>query len=93
MFGLKLVTSTLSIVKCTSGFRQLSIKAPKKSLYVNSDTTVVMAKKQNLKQSPLKMKFLVGLIRGRWVPDALAQLKFSPKHRCVDVAKIVNVSR
>jgi ribosomal protein L22 len=81
------------MAKYSNAFRQLSIKAPRKSIYVNSDTTVVMAKKKNIKQSPLKMKFLVGLIRGRWVPDALAQLKFSPKHRCVDVAKIVNVRR
>lgn len=34
----------------------------------------------------------VSQIRGKWVPDALAQLKFSPKHRAEDVAKIVRVS-
>lgn len=63
-----------------------------------SDTTakttksiVVEAKKTNLPQSPLKMKFLVSLIRGAWVPDALAQLKFSPKRRADDVAKILKV--
>ena len=50
---------------------------------------VVEAGTRNLKQSPLKIKFLVSLIQGKWLPDALAQLKFSPKHRAVDVAKIV----
>eukprot|EP01035_Chromulina_nebulosa_P018179 gene18179-23837_t len=35
------------------------------------------------------MRFLVMLIRDAWIPDALAQLKFSPKPRCDDVAKIV----
>lgn len=37
----------------------------------------------------MKINFLVELIRGKWLPDALAQLKFSPKHRADDVAKIV----
>jgi hypothetical protein len=51
----------------------------------------VVVKKSEIKQSPLRMKFLVMLIRDRWVPDALAQMKFSPKHRCADVAQIINV--
>lgn len=51
---------------------------------------VIESGKRNLPQSPLKIKFLVSLIQGCWVPDALAQLKFSPKHRAVDVAKILN---
>jgi ribosomal protein L22 len=92
MLGLKFISSNFSVLKGSNVFRQLSTKAPKKSAYVNSDTTVVMARKSDIKQSPLKMKFLVNLVRGRWVPDALAQLKFSPKHRAVDVAKVVNVS-
>lgn len=54
--------------------------------------TEIVVKKKNLKQSPLRMKFLVMLIRDRWVPDALAQMKFSPKHRAADVAQIINVS-
>lgn len=29
--------------------------------------------------------------RGAWVPDALAQLKFSPKHKAVDVAGMIKV--
>lgn len=76
----------------TLNVRQMSTPAKKLSRYVNSETTVVTAAKKGVKQSPLKMKFLVGLIRNRWVPDALAQLKFSAKHRAIDVAKIVNVS-
>ncbi len=55
------------------------------------ESTLVVAQQYNIKQSPLKMKFLVGLIRNAWVPDAFAQLKFSPRHRAVDVAKILNV--
>ena len=31
-------------------------------------------------------------VRDKWVPDALAQLKFSPKMRSPDIAKIVEVS-
>ena len=59
---------------------------------VTPSPTLVLAKKRNIPQSPLRMKFLVMLIRGCWVPDAVAQLKFSPKHRAVDVGKILNVS-
>ena len=49
----------------------------------------VMAIKRNIAQSPWKMNFLVKLVRGKWVPDALAQLKFTPKRRGEDVSKIV----
>jgi ribosomal protein L22 len=54
-------------------------------------TTLVEVKKSNLKQSPLKMQFLAMLVRDTWLPDALAQLKFSPKHKAVDLAKMVKV--
>ena len=50
---------------------------------------VVKAGKRSIPQSQWKMSFLVTLIRNAWVPDALAQLKFSPKPRCEDVSKIV----
>lgn len=50
---------------------------------------IIQAKKSNIPQSVWKMNTLVKLIRGAWAPDALAQLKFSPKHRARDVAKIV----
>lgn len=52
---------------------------------------IVMAKKTNIAQSPLRMKFLARLVRGTWVPDAMAQMKFSPKHRAEDVLKIIQV--
>jgi len=45
--------------------------------------------KKNIAQSPWKMNFLVKLARGRWLPDALAQMKFSPKGRSEEVAKIL----
>jgi ribosomal protein L22 len=67
-------------------------KKPIDKLNQNSPSPLLaMAIKRNIPQSPLKMKFLVSLIRGAWFPDALAQLKFSPKHRSVDVTKIVKV--
>jgi large subunit ribosomal protein L22 len=37
----------------------------------------------------MKLSWLATLIRGAWVPDALAQLKFSPKHRAIDFAKMI----
>ena len=51
---------------------------------------ITVSRKRNIRQSPLKMKFLLTLIRDAWVPDALAQLKFSPKIKSPDVAKILN---
>ena len=50
----------------------------------------VEACKRDLDQSPWKMRFLVYLIRDAWVPDAMAQLKFNPKPKCMDVAKLLN---
>lgn len=32
---------------------------------------------------------MISKIRGTWLPDALAQLKFSAKHRSEDIAKLV----
>lgn len=52
---------------------------------------VILLTKKHVKQSPLKMKFLVRLVRGSWVPDAVAQMKFSPKHRAQDIGRILNV--
>jgi hypothetical protein len=52
---------------------------------------LVMVKKNDIPQSPLKMKFLVRLVRDAWMPDALAQMKFSPKHRADDIAKLLKV--
>lgn len=58
---------------------------------VDPNEKFVIVKKANLRQSPLKMRFLVMLVRRKWMPDALAQLKFSPKHRAPDVAKVLRV--
>lgn len=52
---------------------------------------VILLTKKHVPQSPLKMKFLVRLVRGSWIPDAMAQMKFSPKHRATDIAKMLNV--
>lgn len=60
---------------------------------VVESATLVQVKKSNIKHSPLKMKFLAMLIRDTWLPDALAQLKFSPKHKAVDLAKMVKVNK
>ena len=74
--------------------RQLSstaapdVQAPSK-VGQSGQPIVVEARKKNIAQSPWKMNFLVKLVRGKWVPDALAQLKFTPKRRGEDVSKIV----
>jgi len=72
-------------------FSRFFSTATKASVSSSPPSQVVVAKKSNIKQSPLKIKFLVSLIRNAWVPDALAQLKFSPKHRAVDISRIVLV--
>lgn len=45
--------------------------------------------KRDITQSPKKVRFLLKLVRGAWVPDALAQMKFTPKHKGVDVAALI----
>ncbi len=57
-----------------------------------TESKVVVANKRNIGQSPFRMRFLARLVRNAWVPDALAQLKFSPKHKAEDVAKIIKVT-
>eukprot|EP01031_Cornospumella_fuschlensis_P022252 gene22252-27213_t len=54
-----------------------------------SSEKVIIAKKTNINQSPLKIKFLCSLVRDAWMPDAIAQMKFSPKPRAGDVMKIL----
>jgi hypothetical protein len=78
--------------------RSLSTAAPAAPSSSSSSNSVyneklVVAKKTNIGQSPLKMKFLLRLVRGEWMPEALAQMKFSPKHKAEDVAKILRVSK
>jgi hypothetical protein len=81
------------IISPLNGIRRFSEQAaPKyKQKPVAEPSTEVLVRKSNLKQSPLRMKFLAMLIRKLWLPDALAQLKFSPKHRAVDLSKILKV--
>lgn len=55
------------------------------------DPKLIMVKKDDVPHSPLKMKFLVRLVRDAWMPDALAQMKFSPKHRAQDIGKMLKV--
>lgn len=38
------------------------------------------------------LKTVVLKVRGQWVPDAIAQLKFSPKHKARDISQMLNVS-
>jgi hypothetical protein len=59
---------------------------------VNPNEKILNLRKSNVAQSPLKMRFLVMLVRNRWMPDAIAQMKFSPKHRAVEVGKMLRVS-
>ena len=58
---------------------------------VKLEAQIVEVNKKNIKQSPMKIGFLVKLINRSWVPDALAQLKFSPKHRAVDISQLLRV--
>lgn len=64
---------------------------PPKAPVPGSNPKLVKANKSNIDQSPLKMKFLVSLVRDTWMPDAIAQMKFSPKHKAEDVMKILKV--
>lgn len=38
------------------------------------------------------MRFLVMLVRDRWLPDAVAQMKFTPKRRGVEIGRMLRVS-
>lgn len=57
---------------------------------INELSPVVEVTTKNIKQSPWKVNMLSKLVRGLWVPDALAQLKFSPKHRARDLGQMMN---
>lgn len=56
----------------------------------DEDPFVVSTKRRNVPQSPWKMRFLVMLMRGAWFPDAVAQMKFSPKHRATDMNQLLS---
>jgi large subunit ribosomal protein L22 len=79
------------LVATPSMFRALStVPSAVSSSNSTKKPVVIEAAKKNVPQSPWKMRFLVMLARGKWLPEALAQLKFSPKRRSEDVAKILN---
>ena len=82
-------------------------------------SVVIQTTKKDIAQSPLKMRFLVMLVRKLkyfslpfifclfyrsltdvmvflkvrdcWMPDALAQMKFSPKHRSTEISQMLKV--
>lgn len=54
------------------------------------DPYMIATKRHNVPQSPWKMRFLVMLMRGAWFPDAVAQMKFSPKHRAKDMNQLLS---
>jgi len=86
-----LVTRTIPIFNRRVELGSASVRTYKVAMKkIIPSPTMVEVKKSNIKQSPLKMKFLVMLVRNTWVPDALAQLKFSPKHKAVDIAQMIN---
>ena len=55
-----------------------------------SETTIIDVAKKNIPQSPWKMNFLVKLARDEWLPEALAQLNFSPKRRGPEIITLLN---
>lgn len=54
------------------------------------EMVVINVAKKNIKQSPWKMNFLIKLARNQWLPEALAQLKFTPKRRAPEVTTLLN---
>jgi large subunit ribosomal protein L22 len=49
----------------------------------------VIARSRYIRRAPRKARLIADMVRGMRVADALAQLKFSPKHAAVDVAKAI----
>mmetsp|Transcript_30807 Transcript_30807/g.31356 ORF Transcript_30807/g.31356 Transcript_30807/m.31356 type:complete len:181 (+) Transcript_30807:146-688(+) len=81
-----------------SKFRALSSSSVLNGQFRNSlllmtermmSTNVVEVKIKDIRQSPWKMNFLVKLVRDKWVPDALAQMKFSPKVRSKEIGNLI----
>ena len=91
MLNSTLLRSRLLFSRVTSSFSSAATTAngAPRPVKKNAAAQIVEARNKNFDQSPLKMKFLVSLVRGLWVPDALAQLKFSPKHKAVDIGKMI----
>ena len=49
----------------------------------------VMARSRYIRRAPRKARLIADTVRGMRVEDALAQLKFSPRHAAADVAKAI----
>lgn len=81
---LRLSATTSSAVR-GSGLRWLSSV----NTEAKEEPVIVEASKKNISQSPWKMNFLVTLARGKWYPDAMAQLKFSPKGKAPEVGALL----
>ncbi len=81
------------VVARTLAYRALSTEASTTAAQATKKESIapvlINSAKKNIPQSPWKMNFLVKLARGKWLPDALAQMKFSPKGKSDDVAKIL----
>lgn len=66
---------------------------PNPSIYSNKkkksekDPYEIVKKIYDIEKSPWKMRFLLMLVRRTWVPDALAQLKFTAKHQTEHIAR------
>jgi len=65
------------------------LPGPSGGAHFSDEPLIVEASKKNIDQSPWKMNFFVKLVRGRWYPDAMAQLKFSPKGKAGEVAAVL----
>ena len=66
---------------------------PNPNIYTNKkkkpekDPYEIVKKIYDIEKSPWKMRFLLMLVRRTWVPDALAQLKFTAKHQTEHIAR------
>ena len=95
MFALSIFKPSSILSKQASLLRSLSSTASSASIEgkskSNNNPVIIEAAQKNISQSPWKMRFLVTLARGKWLPEALAQMKFSPKRRSDDISKILNI--
>lgn len=96
--ALKLPGRFFSVNEATKRSRTviLDVNDPKSSLKKNKkkgeeNDKLIKLYKKDIKQSPLRMKFLVRLVRRTTVLDALAQMKFSPKHRTDVIEQLLQV--
>jgi len=55
----------------------------------SSSGTIIKSAKRNISQSPWKLRFLVTLAHQKWYPEAMAQMKFSPKLYSKEIGDIL----